>query len=201
MSHDSIGPPREDDALRVRFETVCDATYAAVLRFVQRRVHPSHAEDVVADVFVVAWRRIADLPEDAEEARAWLFGIARRVLLAAHHGEQRRQALTVRIADDQVSRLQGAGSPGSAPDPLLAIEHVDLARAWRRLSPVHQESLALVAWDDLTSTQAAAVLGISPVAFRLRLSRARRVLRHHLGHPARTHAAPAATPARERSTS
>lgn len=172
MTTNDIGPP---DALRIRFETIYDATYAAVLRFAQRRVHASHAEDVVADVFVVAWRRIEDLPVEADEARAWLFGVARRILLSSQRAEQRRSALTVRIADDQVTARLGSGI-----DADLVLRHVDLARAWRRLSPVHQESLALVVWDDLTSVQAAEVLGISAVAFRLRLSRARRVLRRHL---------------------
>lgn len=168
-------------SLRVRFETVYDATYAGVLRFAQRRVHPSQAEDVVADVFTVAWRRIVDVPQDADEARAWLFGVARRILMAAHRAEGRRQALNVRIADEQVT-----GRLGSGVDSDLVLHHVDLVRAWRRLSPVHQESLALVIWDDLTSPQAAEVLGISAVAFRLRLSRARGALRRHLeagAHP------------------
>ncbi|GAA4107998.1 RNA polymerase sigma factor [Knoellia locipacati] len=176
MSLSDPGPPdAASAAARLRFETVYDATYAAVLRFAQRRVHPSHAEDVAADVFVVAWRRIADVPREPDEARAWLFGVARRLLLASQRADQRRHALTLRIADDQVT-----GRLGSGVDADLVLHHVDLARAWRLLSPVHQESLALVVWDDLTSPQAAEVLGISAVAFRLRLSRARRALRRHL---------------------
>lgn len=192
MTTNDTGPP---DALRIRFEQTYDATYAAVLRFAQRRVHASHAEDVVADVFVVAWRRIEDLPLEADEARAWLFGVARRILLSSQRADQRRQALTVRIADDQIT-----GTLGSGIDADLVLHHVDLARAWRRLSPVHQESLALVVWDDLTSVQAAEVLGISAVAFRLRLSRARRVLRRHLDPNAHS---PATEPAglHRRSTS
>lgn len=176
---EDTGPPGPSpDALRIRFETLFDATYAVVLRFAQRRVHPSHAEDVVADVFTVAWRRMDDVPVDAEEARAWLFGVARRVLMASGRAEGRRRALAVRLADHEVT-----GRLGSDVDIDLVLHHVDLVRAWRRLSDVHQESLALLVWDDLTSAQAAEVLGISPVAFRLRLSRARRALRGHLGVP------------------
>lgn len=52
----------------------------------------------------------------------------------------------------------------------------DLATAWNRLSSRHQEVIALQVWDGLTSTQAAQVLDISPVAYRIRLSRARRSL-------------------------
>ena len=47
------------------FRAVYEATYADLVRFVQRRVHPTHAEDIVADVFLVAWRRFDDLPADA----------------------------------------------------------------------------------------------------------------------------------------
>lgn len=189
---DDTGPPDEREARRDRFETVYDATYPAVLRFAQRRVHPSHAEDVAADVFVVAWRRLNDVPVEPDEARAWLFGVARRVLMASQRAEQRRAALTVRVADEQVRSGLGSGS-GSGIDADLVLHHVDLARAWRRLSPVHQETLALVVWDDLTSPQAAEVLGISPVAFRLRLSRARRALRHHLSSHAPARAGSPAT--------
>ena len=57
---------------------------------------------------------------------------------------------------------------------------MDLANAWQRLSAVHQETLSLIVWEGLSRTQAAGVLGISPMAFRVRLSRARRVLRHYL---------------------
>lgn len=64
-----------------------------------------------------------------------------------------------------------------------ATTRVDLGRAWRLLSEPHQEALALAVWDGLTAAEAAAVLGISPVAYRLRLSRARKVLRAHLGIP------------------
>ncbi|WP_327586808.1 sigma-70 family RNA polymerase sigma factor [Nonomuraea sp. NBC_00507] len=166
-----------------RFARLYEQTYAALLRFVERRVHPSHAEDVVADVFLVAWRRLDDLPLAADEARAWLFGVAHRTLRNGLRADQRRQALTVRIADD---RLNGAAAAGL--DPELVAGRLDLVQAWRRLSPRHQETLALAVWDGLTAPQAARVLGISPVAFRLRLTRARRALRHHAD------AAPATTP-------
>jgi RNA polymerase sigma-70 factor (ECF subfamily) len=46
---------------------------------------------------------------------------------------------------------------------------------------VHQEAIALAVLDGLTAPEAALVLGISPAAFRLRLSRARRSLRRHIG--------------------
>ena len=173
------------------FRTVYETTYADLVRFVQRRVHPTHAEDIVADAFLVAWRRYDDLPTDAGDARVWLFGIAQRTLLNSQRGDRRRRALTLRIADATVVAQSGETWTGS--DSELVARRLDLAAAWRRLSPVHQETLSLAIWDGLAGPQAAMVLGISPVAFRLRLTRARRALRRYVEvTPAQPSPAPAA---------
>jgi RNA polymerase sigma-70 factor, ECF subfamily len=173
------------------FRVVYEATYTDLVRFVQRRVHLTHAEDIVADAFLVAWRRFDDLPTDAGDARAWLFGIAQRTLLNGQRGDRRRRALTLRIADATMVAQSGETWRGS--DSELVARRLDLAAAWCRLAPVHQEALSLAVWDGLTGPQAAVVLGISPVAFRLRLTRARRVLRRYLEvTPAQPSPAPAA---------
>ena len=175
VSTSDTGPSPDREA---RFRTVYEATYPDVLRFVQRRVHPTHAEDIAADVFLVAWRRFDDLPPDAGDARAWLFGIAQRTLLNGQRGDRRRQALTIRIADAIVVAQVGEAWKGSDSE-LDRSRRLDLAAAWSRLTPAHQETLSLAVWDGLDGPQAAVVLGISPVAFRLRLSRARRALRRY----------------------
>jgi RNA polymerase sigma-70 factor (ECF subfamily) len=154
------------------FTELYDAAYADLLRFAQRRVDATHTEDVVAEAFLVAWRRLPELPARRDDARAWLFGICRRVMLNTHRTARRQQALAVRLADPP--------SLVAAPADDLVSQQIDLARAWRLLSDVHQEALALTVLDGLTAPLAAAVLDISPVAFRLRLSRARRALRLHL---------------------
>ena len=152
------------------------STYADLVRFVVRRRYPSEqAEDVVAEAFAVAWQRLGDLPGDPGEARAWLFGITRRLLLAKHRADTRGQALSVRIAAQAAT-----GGQTLEHDDLVATS-LDLAAAWSRLPATHQEALSLAVWEGLSAAQAAAVLGISPVAFRIRLSRARRLLKHHLG--------------------
>src|SRR6478609_1765539 len=163
-----------------RFRELYETTYDDLMRFAQRRVDRSCVEDLVAETMLVAWRRFDQLPPERGDARAWLFGIARNLLLNTHRGERRRGALEVRIAETALTR---------APTDVAEVvaRRVDLSRAWRRLSPQHQETLALAVWDNLTSAEAAIVLGISPVAYRLRLSRARRALRvlaDHLAEPA-----------------
>jgi RNA polymerase sigma-70 factor (ECF subfamily) len=160
-----------------RFRSLYTSTYPDVLRFVSRRVRPSLAEDVVADTYLVAWRRLDDVPVDPGRARAWLFGTARLCLFNEWRGLQRRDALAIRIAESpEVSR-------NPAPDPDQLARRMDLANAWRRLAPADQEVLALTVWDGLSGPEAAAVLGISAVAYRLRLSRCRRTLRRLLGQP------------------
>ena len=160
--------PASRAAREARFRAVYEASYSDVLRFAQRRVHPSHAEDVAADVFLVAWRRLDDLPKEPADARPWLFGVARATMLNHRRGDRRRGALAVRVAD--------ATLESSATDDLAA-SRLDLATAWLRLTVTDQEVISLAVWENLTSAQAGVVLGCSATAYRLRLSRARRSLR------------------------
>jgi RNA polymerase sigma-70 factor (ECF subfamily) len=157
-----------------RFRSLYEAAYVDLLRFVGRRVHPTHAEDVVGDVMLVAWRRLDDVPADLSDARAWLFGVARMTLQNARRRENRQDAVAVRLADVG----HGFVDPGHAPD--LVACRVDIAAVWPRLSATDQEAIALSVLDGLAAPEAAAVLGISSTAFRLRLSRARGALRRHL---------------------
>jgi RNA polymerase sigma-70 factor, ECF subfamily len=175
-----------------RFREIYDAVYVDVLRFVRRRVHHTHAEDVVGEVLLVAWRRLDDVPADASAARAWFFGVARKTLQNNRRREDRRDAVAVRLAD----ALGGHVDRGDEPD-LVALR-VDVAAAWPRLSASEQETITLAVLDGLSAPHAAAVLGISPTAFRLRLSRARRSFRRHLGQTTPGVRAPAGT-ASERS--
>lgn len=180
MGHALHVPDREH-----AFKSLYEAVYPDLLRFVQRRAHPDHAEDVVADAFLVVWRRLDELPRPQDDARAWVFAITRNILLNEYRGEQRRRALGVRLAE-------AATFPSTDADTEGVVSRVALGEAWRLLSAVQQEALALAVFEELRAPQAAAVLGISPVAFRLRLSRARRALRLHLDHlplPANTQAA------------
>ena len=159
-----------------------------VLRFCARRVTPAQAEDVAAEVMTIAWRRFEEMPNGRGDQRAWLFTTARNLMLRQARDESRRRTLAVRIGSGQASGWPGVDGEAAA--------RVDLGRAWRLLSERHQEALALTVWDGLTAVEAATVLGISPVAYRLRLSRARTVLRAHIDatRTARSLPAEASTP-------
>ncbi|MFA1538518.1 RNA polymerase sigma factor [Actinomadura monticuli] len=158
--------PLEDppDDRRRRFEEVYAANRARILGYALRRTSdPQDAADVLAETFLTAWRRLDDVPP-GEQARLWLYGVARRVLANHHRGERRRSAL----AADLGSRLR-ADVPGrEAADP------AGVAEAFRSLPDRDRELLSLVGWEGLDHGEIAAVLGCSRNAVRIRLHRARR---------------------------
>jgi RNA polymerase sigma-70 factor, ECF subfamily len=153
----------------VRFEVLYARHAAAVKAYVLRRADATSADDVVAEVFVVCWRRFEEVPEDP---LPWLLGVARRVLSTQRRGERRRVALRERLGG--VSELESAAVQG--------IDDGALGAALARLSERDRELLLLIAWDGMSSTQAAAILGVKPATVRVRLLRARRRLTQALEH-------------------
>jgi len=147
-----------------RFSSVF-AHLGAVTAYARRRGSPD-ADGLAAEVMTIAWRKLADVPTD--DARPWLYATARNLL----HAERRRAART--------APLSGPYSAGG-PEPIGL--DPELAQALRSLSPLDREALLLVAWEELTPSEAAKSLGINPTAFRVRLLRARRRLRSKLDEP------------------
>lgn len=185
----SIASPQEREQ---RFREIYDVVYVDLLRFARRRVHSTHAEDVVGEVMLVAWRRLDDVPVELSAARAWLFGVARKTLQNTRRRDNRQDAVAVRLAEVR------HGSDVADNHSELVAHRVDIAAAWALLSASHQEAIALSVLDGLTAPEAAVVLGISSTAFRLRLSRARRTLRRHVDSAAPVDRLPG-QPASERS--
>jgi RNA polymerase sigma-70 factor (ECF subfamily) len=150
--------------------------YAAYVRDVlayalPRADRPEDAADVVAETFLVAWRRLDDVPA-GEEGRLWLYGTARRVLANQQRGERRRDRLSLRLRSELAAAV--------VVSPAQAREGVGLLRVLGRLEEKDREVLMLAGWEELKSPQIARVLGISAVAARARLRRARRRLRAEL---------------------
>jgi RNA polymerase sigma-70 factor (ECF subfamily) len=75
---------------------LCDAHTAAVLAYALRRASREDAADVVAETFLVAWRRLDDF--DEQSALPWLYAVARRVLLSQRRAATRQQAIAERVA-------------------------------------------------------------------------------------------------------
>lgn len=134
------------------------------MAFALRRVPADDAEDVVAETFLVAWRRRDALPH---EPLPWLLGVARKVIATRQRGNRRLANLNSRLHKNTPG-LQ----PSHFPD-----DRADLAGAFNALSDRDREVLMLIGWDGLTINQAAEVLGCSPQSFSLRLHRARRRLK------------------------
>lgn len=148
---------------RGAFEELFNAHYWAVRAYVLRRAPGASAEDVIAETFLVAWRRLDALGEDP---LPWLFGVARRVIANQLRAERRRSALTSRLRE-----VIGGQPSHWEPPPEMSEE---LAAAVIRLSPQEREALLLVAWEGLEPARAARAAGCSSAAFRARLHRARR---------------------------
>lgn len=159
----------EDDR---RFEALFNENFGDVLAYAIRRC-PSRedAEDVVAETFAVAWRRLEDLPA-GDEARLWLFGTARLIRSNRIRGHGRRQRLLDRLRH----RVRHADAPGVDRD---VIAHQRLRQAMSALSEADREILGLHAWEGLTSEQIATTLEISVAAAWKRLQRARDRLTVH----------------------
>ncbi|MEV4349707.1 RNA polymerase sigma factor [Actinoplanes sp. NPDC049596] len=171
----SVSPGIEHEE---RFRRVYRAHFDALLAYALRRVEqPPDAADVVAETFLVAWRRAGEMPGD-DETRLWLYGVARRVLANHHRGGVRRARLGDRLRQRLTPAV--AGDPGAEVPERLAVR-----AALARLGPVDREVLTLTVWEGLQPREAAIVLGVSPETVRTRLSRARARMRDLLGHDRR----------------
>jgi RNA polymerase sigma factor (sigma-70 family) len=148
-----------------RFEALYRAHHGAVVRFARRRVDPASAEEVVADTFAIAWRRLADVPD---EPLPWLYAVALRCVLNARRAQASGRA---KAASAAAVAATGARDPAD-----VLAERDAVLRAFARLSEDDREALRLVAWEGLDQRAAAAVLGVTRPAFAMRLTRARRRL-------------------------
>nr|WP_246211247.1 RNA polymerase sigma factor [Phytoactinopolyspora alkaliphila] len=162
---------------KARFEDLFTTESRAVLGYALRRVDgPEDAADIVAETFLVAWRRIDDVPP-GREGRLWLYGVARRVCANHARGGRRRNRLAERLRADLLT-YTGAGSRvgDRARD-----EAIDVVRsALDELDEHDRELLQLTSWEGLTATEIAEVLSLPPATVRTRLHRARKRLKARL---------------------
>ncbi|MEO7118004.1 MAG: sigma-70 family RNA polymerase sigma factor [Candidatus Limnocylindrales bacterium] len=149
-----------DDDQGGAFSRLYTGHHRSVLAYALRRcANPSDAEDAASETFVVAWRRISDVPP---EAVPWLYGICRRVIANQRRSVMRRMALRLRLIAEPTVVEARVGEPVGAATAAL-----------RRLGPDDQELLRLIAWEEMSHGEAAIVLGITPNAVAIRLHRAR----------------------------
>lgn len=167
MRDAQVRPP--GDPRTVRFESIFNAAYGRVLAYALRRTADrGAAEEVAAETFLVAWRRLEVVPE---QPLPWLLGTARRVLANQRRSSRRRFPDGPHAPIDLVEAID----PGTSTAELVA-EREAFANAFAALGARDREVLALVAWDGLQPREAARVMGCTAAAFSLRLFRARRRL-------------------------
>lgn len=171
-----VGRDRRAAHDEVWFRRTYDANFRAVVGYALRRVTVADdAADVVSETFLVAWRRRTDVPDDPGEARAWLFGAARRVLANHRRGEERRGRLSERLRHELAATARSAGHE----DDAAAVHN-----ALGRLSEDDRELITLTSWEQLTPAELAVALGVPAGTVRTRLHRARGRLAELLAEPA-----------------
>lgn len=147
--------------------------------FARRSADPQTVADLTADTFVRAITSFATFDPDRGSHRGWLFGIAQRVF--ARHCEQ------VSRGRDVVERLAGWRAL-DVDEAAELVVRIDAERAGRALldgiaglTRADRDVIELVDIAGLDRAEAAAALGISPGAMRIRLFRARGRLRKIVG--------------------
>jgi RNA polymerase sigma factor (sigma-70 family) len=160
----------DDPSAEHRFRMLFEENSRPLLGYALRRTpSPSDAADVVAETMLVAWRRIGDVPI-GDEARLWLYGVARLVLANDRRGMRRQQRLAERLAQyvEQAISHDMAGS---------IVTNTVITDAMAELDDDDRELLRLVSWEGLTPTELSVVLGIPAATVRTKLHRARIRLR------------------------
>lgn len=158
-------------------EELFEKHFDSLLAYARRRTPQlADAEEAVAQTFLIAWRRLADVPTDDEEQRRWLYAVGRRVLANERRGQRRRARLSERLRG--TVSLGGASAGVPPPSPLAPV-----LEALERLAEGDREILRLVAWEGLSHAEAASVMGITPNAATIRLHRARQRLQREIDKP------------------
>ncbi|MEJ7583322.1 MAG: RNA polymerase sigma factor [Acidimicrobiales bacterium] len=161
----SAVPPAPERMFRALF----DEHFVDLWHFARRRCRTAdEADDVAAEVFAVAWRRRDDRPS-GDDARLWLFGVARRVLANQRRSTGRRDRLQCRV-DLAASNLD------HDPDPADVVADQDghrLLTALGALTDDDRDLLLMRAWDGLAVIDMAVLLEVTPNAVSVRLSKAR----------------------------
>ncbi|MEO7588043.1 MAG: sigma-70 family RNA polymerase sigma factor [Arachnia sp.] len=160
---------------RTRFAALYEGHVNAVMAHCLRHLAPATAEDAVSDTFLVAWRKLDEIPP---EPRGWLIVTARNTIRNRYRTQARSLALEDRLR--QITHL------AAEPADVTAERRADLLTALRALTDDEREAILLVSWDGLTGVEAARALGCSHGALRVRVHRARQKMAAALGVTAPT---------------
>ncbi|MGW1774047.1 RNA polymerase sigma factor [Streptomyces sp. NPDC002104] len=150
-----------------RFTAIYQRHYSNIESYVRRRCEPAQVSDLVAEVFMAAWRRLGDIPPTS--TLPWLYGVARNVLANSYRAQERQTRLLAELAGQRAESMSDHAE--SVQNRLL------MAAAFDGLSLDDQEVLRLSLWEDLPARDAAKIMGCSTPAYHVRLHRARKRLK------------------------
>jgi RNA polymerase sigma factor (sigma-70 family) len=169
------------EAREAAFRSLHDAAAGSLIAHVRRRFPYREPREIVDEVFVVAWRRIDDIPAGREVP--WLCGVAANVVRNRERSERRAVGLRARL-----SRLEPSGAASGDPELELYEQVEALVQAMGMLPRAERDALSASWLEGLSPAEVAARLGISVNAVHVRLHRARERLSIELGlrRPART---------------
>lgn len=140
---------------------------AKVYGYAVRRVPREDVEDVVAETFLVAWRRRQVIPD---EPLPWLYGVARKVIANRRRTLRRQAALQQRVVE------VSSAAPGLLYEEPESLARTTVNQIIQLLPESQREALLLRYWENLNNREAAIAAGCSTTAFAIRLHRARRRL-------------------------
>lgn len=158
-----------------RFSLLYEATSPDLLAFLLRRCRTADAAaDCLAETYRIAWEKRSRIPA-GDQARPWLFGVARNVM-RREVADNERSAATVRALALAADRAYAVADPQDSA----------VMSALSSLSPVDQEIVTMLSWDGLAPREVASILGLSSNVVRVRAHRARERLRMLLSQPNET---------------
>lgn len=149
------------------FEDLFSAHSLAVYKYVARRHQGNDIEDLVAEVFTLAWRKMSEIPADFQ--LQWLYRTAWLVLANQH-----RRKGDILLGDVGVNFESELELESDVAD--VVISNLELREAWLKLPERDREVLRLVAWEGMSPGDVAAVLGLSIGGASSAISRARKNL-------------------------
>jgi len=156
-----------------QFRLLYERNYAPISAYVRRRVRRADGSDadIVAEVFVVAWRRFLEVPEQTKEL-PWLYGVARNLVANHFRSAQRSSALTDRLMVEERASVDS-----SAESSELELR---VRRAVDQLSDLDREIFRLIHWEELSHEEVGLSVGITAKAVERRVARARKKVRDYL---------------------
>lgn len=155
-----------------RLERLATQMAPELLNYFVRRIDPpTDAADLLSETLLVMTRRAGDLPADEEQARMWVYGVARRVLSTHRRGKRRQIAMVAQLRQHLwVQHGQQQVADG----------HELVVSALSTLHPLDQEIIRLIHWDGFSQVEVAQLLDRPQGTIRSRYARARAALKTKL---------------------